>query len=148
MFRRIAAGALLCAATALVAGCSNTTSPTPNGSNTTETFTGTLTPNGANTQVFVVATAGTIVATLTEVGPDPTQTMGFSMGTYSALTNVCTTVLSNDGAVQGSVLNGQAATDGSYCLRMYDNGSVAAAEAAGTISSANPWTYTVTVTHP
>lgn len=148
MFRRIAAGALLCAATALVASCNNNTPTTPTGATTTETFTGTLTPNGGNTHVFVVATAGTITAALTSVGPDATQTMGFSMGTYSALTNTCTIVLSNDAALQGAQLTGQAATNGSYCMRLFDNGSVAAAQAAGTISSSNPWTYAVTVTHP
>ena len=148
MFRRIATGALVCALAALAGACSKNTPTTPTGNTTTETFTGTLTPNSANTHVFVVATAGTITATLTAVGPDATQTMGFSMGTYSALTNVCTIVMSNDAALQGFQLTGQAATNGSYCMRVFDNGSVAAAQTAGTISSSNPWTYTITVAHP
>lgn len=147
MFRRIATGALVCAL-ALVGACSKSTPTTPTGNTTTETFNGTLTPNGANTHVFVVSAAGNITATLTAVGPDATQPIGFSMGTYSALTNVCTIVLSNDAAVQGFSLSGQAATQGSYCMRIFDNGSVAALQSAGKVSSSNPFTYTITVAHP
>lgn len=148
MFRRIATGILACALAALAGACSNSTPTTPSGNSTTDTFTGTLTPNSANTHVFVVAGAGNITATLTSIGPDATQTIGFSMGTYSALTNVCTIVLSNDAALQGFQLSGQAATQGSYCMRIFDNGSVAAMQTAGTISSSNPFTYTITVAHP
>jgi hypothetical protein len=148
MFRRIAAGALVCGLAALAGACSKTTPTTPSGNSTTETFTGTLTPNSANTHVFVAAAAGNITATLTSVGPDATQTIGFSMGTYSALTNVCTIVLSSDAAPQGFQLQGQAATQGSYCMRIFDNGSVAAMQSAGSISSSNPFTYTITVSHP
>ena len=148
MFRRIATGALACALAALVGACSTATPTTPSGKTTTDTFTGTLTPNSANTHVFVVAAAGNITATLTSVGPDATQTVGFSMGTYSALTNACTIVMSNDAALQTFQLKGVASTNGSYCMRIFDNGTVAALQAAGTISSSNPFTYTITVEHP
>lgn len=148
MFRRMAAGALVCGLAALAAACSKSTPTTPSTNTTTETFTGTLTPNAANTHVFVVAAAGNITATLTAIGPDATQPIGFSMGTYSALTGVCTIVMSNGAATQGFQLTGQAATQGSYCMRIFDNGSVAAMQTAGTISSSNPFTYTITVAHP
>jgi hypothetical protein len=148
MFRWIAMGALLCGFAAVAASCNNSTTTAPTGNTTTETFTGTLTPNGANTQTFLVATAGTINATIESIGPDATQTMGFSLGTFNALTNVCTVVMDNPSAVVGFLLNGVAATNGTYCIRVYDNGSVAAAAASGLISSATPWTYAVAVTHP
>ncbi len=54
-------------------------------------------------------------------------------------------VFDNPAALQTAVFNATASTTGYYCLRMYDNGSVAAALAAG---SATSFTYTATVTHP
>lgn len=150
MFRRIAAGALLCALVALSAACASTTTPTtPTTSTpTTETFTGTLAPNSANTHSFTATVGGDIVATLTAVGPDNTKSMGFSLGTFNALTNVCTVVLDNPAAMQSFSFSAKAATTGTFCARLYDNGNVKAAADAGTISDGNPWTYTVTVTHP
>jgi hypothetical protein len=143
MLRRIAAGVLLCALVALSAACASTTIPT-----TTETFTGTLVPGSGNTHSFVTTIGGNVIATLTAVGPDNTKSMGFSLGTFNVLTNVCTIVLSNDAATQGFAFNATAATTGTFCVRVYDNGNVKSASDAGTISDDNPWTYTVTVTHP
>jgi hypothetical protein len=150
MLRRIAAGALLCGLTALSAGCAGTTTPTTptTTTKTTDTFTGNLAPANANTHSFVTIIGGEINATLTAVGPDNTQSMGFSLGTFSALTNVCTVVLDNPAASQGFTFNATAATTGTFCVRVYDNGNVKTASDAGKIGDDNPWTYTVTVTHP
>jgi hypothetical protein len=143
----MACGTLLCAMAALAGACgSSTTTPTtPTTTTKTETFTGTLNPAGTTVQAFVTITGGPITATLTAVGPDATKTVGFSLGTYNPTLNVCTVVFDNPAALQTAVLSANASTTGYYCVRIYDNGSVAAAVAAGSAAS---FTYTATVTHP
>jgi hypothetical protein len=146
MFRRIGCGILLCAMAALAGACSDkltTTTPTPVTS--TQTFTGTLTPASAVVSGFTTLTGGPISATLTVVGPDPAQSVGFSLGTFNPTLNICTVVLDNPAAVQSAVFNATASTTGFYCVRVYDNGNVATAVSAGTADS---FTYTVVVSHP
>src|SRR5450756_640694 len=116
MFRRIACGILLCATAALAGACGNTTLP-------------------------VALTGGPLTATLTAVGPDSTQTVGFSLGTLNATLNVCTAVLDNPAALQAFALNATVSTIGTYCVRIYDNGNVATAVTAGTTNS---FSYTIT----
>jgi len=146
MLRRTACGTLLCALAALAGACSKTTTPTtPTTTITTDTLTGTLNPAGTTVHPFVTITGGPITATLTAVGPDATKTLGFSLGTYNPTLNVCTVVFDNPAALQTAVFNATATTTGYYCLRMYDNGSVAAALADG---SATSFSYKATITHP
>jgi hypothetical protein len=146
MLRRIVCGLGLAVALAVASGCHTTTTtlaPTP--PPTTETFTGLLNPNGANVVSFATLGGGAVVATLTSVGPDATQTIGFALGTFNTVSNACQVVFDNTAALQAASFNTQASTVGSYCVRIYDNGSVATAVANGT---ATAFTYTVTVTHP
>ena len=147
MLRRIVCGIGLAAALAVASACHTTTiNPfVPTGQTTTETFTGLLNPNGANVVSFVTQTGGTVVATLTSVGPDATQTIGFALGTFNPVSNTCQIVFDNTAALPAASFNTQASTIGSYCVRVYDNGSVATAVANG---SATAFTYTVTVSHP
>src|SRR5574339_516649 len=90
-------GALLLLAP-LAAGCgddnsTNTpTAPTPVA--VTETFSGTLTPNGGVTHEFVVQQAGTVTAKLTALAPDDTVTIGLNIGTWNGA--VCAALLPND----------------------------------------------------
>jgi hypothetical protein len=148
MFRRFAGGLLLCALGALAASCNSTTTTPTSLNTTTDTFTGTLTPNKSDQHAFVTTAGGAVSSTLVTIGPDNTISVGFSMGTYNATTNVCTIVLDNPAAVQGSTLSGTASTSGIFCLRVYDNGTVQTAINNGVVSDSNPFTYTVTVTHP
>jgi len=147
MLRRIVCGIGLAAAIAVAGGCHTTTiNPVvPTGQLTTETFTGLLNPASAVVFSFVTQTGGNVTATLTSVGPDATQTIGYSLGTFNAVTNTCTVVFDNPAALQAAVFNTTASTTGSYCVRLYDNGSIATAFANGT---AKAFTYTVTVQHP
>ena len=147
MLRRIACGTLLCAMTALVGGCGDTTAaPTEIPKPITETFDGTLNAAGTNVHAIVAAlTGGFVKATLTVVGPDATKPIGFSLGTFNPTTNICTVVFDNPAALPGAVFNATASTAGFYCARVYDNGSVAAAVADG---SATSFSYTVTAVHP
>ncbi len=147
MLRRIACGCLLSAILALAGACGTTTTTTTptTAVPTTETFTGLLNPVGAVVASFVTLTGGTVTATLSAIGPDATQTVGFSLGTFNSLTNVCTVVFDNPAAQQAAIFTTTASTTGFYCVRLYDNGSVAAAVANGT---ATAFTYTITVSHP
>lgn len=102
----------------------------------TETFTGTLTVNGAATHQFFTAATGTVTATLTSLGEEPPENVGFSLGTMSGST--CSIVLANDNAVVTSVLTGTVSTlQGALCVRIYDVGKL-----GGSVD------YTFTVTHP
>lgn len=109
------------------------TSPTEPVETVTETFAGTLTPNGARTFPFS-ALAGAVTATLTTLGPDSTLAVGLSLGTWSG--SVCQIVLANDNAVQGSIVVGEASTISSLCVRVYDVGNLD-----------EPLDFVVTVTH-
>ncbi len=123
--------------------CGDSTSPTTPTSpspttpaTTTETFEGTLTPNGARTFTFTAGTAGTVTATLTTLAPDPATPVGLALGTWSGTT--CQIVLANDNAVQGTVVTGAVSGAGNLCVRLYD--------AAGTLPGSV--TFTITVVHP
>ncbi len=142
MLRRIACGTLLCALAALAGACSSATTPTTPTTPTTvtETFTGTLNPASTNVHSFLTLLGGPVTVTLSDVGPDATKTIGFSLGTFNPTLNVCTVVFDNPAALKTAVFSATASTGGYYCARLYDNGTVTAAAAS--------FTYTVTVVHP
>ena len=120
------------------AACSNNDTPlapTPDPVSVTNTFTGTLTRNGATTFPFNVDAAGFVYATLTAV-TDGTTPMGLSLGIWTATTASCSTVLANDAAVQGTTLTGSATNTGQLCVRVYDVGKVV-----------DPLDYQLTVVH-
>lgn len=128
--------AALVAAVLFNSACSNTpTTPTTTTPATvTDTFSGTLSRNGASSYAFSVATAGFVYATLTSVA-DSTTVVGLSLGTWTGTS--CTVVLSNDQAVQGTTVTGSVTGIGTLCARVYDVGKVG-----------NPLDYQVTVVHP
>jgi hypothetical protein len=110
------------------------TTPTP--VPVTETFTGTLTKNGAQTHNVFTGATGTVTATLTSLGESAPEKVGISMGTLAGAT--CTVVLHNDNAVVTSYLSGTVSTlAGSLCVRIFDVGKVT-----------DPVEYTITVNHP
>jgi len=112
----------------------STTTTTP-AQTTTETFEGTLNPNGAKTFPFTLQAAGTVTATLTTVSPDATVAVGLSLGTWNG--SACQIVLANDNAIQGAVLTGSASAAGNLCARAYDVGNIVA-----------PVSFVVTLVHP
>jgi hypothetical protein len=110
------------------------TAPTP--VLVTETFTGTVTLNGAISHGFNVSAAGTTTATITALDPAGAF-IGFQMGTWSGV--VCTAVLSNEAGTLSSILAAGTQSSASLCVKLHDpNG----------ILIDNPVTYTVTVVHP
>ena len=135
---RFTIAAMLVAALS-AAGCSNntTTSPTtPTVTPVTDTFTGTLTHNGASSFAFSVSAGGLVYASLTSVA-DPSVVVGLSLGTWNTGSSSCTTVIANDGALQGTTITASATGIGTLCARVYDVGKVV-----------DPLDYQITITHP
>ena len=124
---------------AVAVGCSgeiDNIPTTPDPVIVTETFTGTLTINGAVTHNVFTGATGTVSATLTSLGDNPPEKVGFSMGTLAGST--CAVVLHNDAAVVTSNIVGtMTSLAGSICVRIHDVGALTA-----------PVSYTFTVTHP
>lgn len=138
MFRLIVRTTPLVLAIVLASACGNdpvATPTTPTPDPITETFAGTITPNGAATHTFSSSAAGSVSATLVSVGPDSTIVLGFSLGTWNG--TACTTVIANDTATQSAVIIGAVSQAGQLCMRIYDVGRFT-----------EPVTYEVTVVHP
>jgi hypothetical protein len=112
---------------------------TPDPVTVTDTFTGTITVNGAATHPFATAATGSVVATITSLGDNPPAKVGFLLGTYSGTTcTLATGALFNDNAVVTTVITGTVSTlNGSLCVRIYDVGAMT-----------EPVPYTITVAHP
>jgi hypothetical protein len=129
--------ALLLALALGQAACSediDPTIPSPDpGNPVTETFTGTLTLNGADTHPFSASRSGTVTARIARLEPDATVTIGVSLGTWNG--TQCQTVISNDSATLGTTVVGAADREGRLCVRAYD--------AAGTLPQATDYELTV-----
>jgi hypothetical protein len=127
--------------TLVAAACSDntpttpTTPITPTTPTVTDTFTGTLTKNGASTFGFSANAAGYIYAALTSVA-DTSVAVGLALGTLNSA-GACAIVIANDAAVQGTTVTGSATAAGNLCARVYDVGNVV-----------TPLAYQITVTHP
>jgi hypothetical protein len=113
------AAALLLGACGDDSTSNNPNAPTPVA--VTETFSGTVNPNGGITHSFIVQQAGNVTATLTTVAPEGT-TIGLSLGTWNG--SACQIILANDNAVQGNSVVGTATTLGNFCARVYDVGKL------------------------
>jgi hypothetical protein len=125
----------------VVAGCGNDpqtpTTPTEPVATVTDTFTGTLTKNGATSHPFPIVSAagGDVTASLKTISPDTEAVVGMSLGTWNG--TACQAVLSNDRATVSSALLGRATATGTLCVRIYD---------VGTLN--DPQDYEVEVVHP
>lgn len=133
-------GIMLLTGVLFVAGCDNDpdtgNTPTEPAPTVTDTFTGTITTNGAMTHTFTVAAGGLVTATLTTVTPDATVQVGLALGTWNG-TN-CQLVLTQENAVQGNAIIGRVSGSGTLCARIYDPAS----------RLTQALTYTLTVVHP
>jgi hypothetical protein len=117
-------------------GSNNILNPTPGTPPTsvTESFTGTVTVNGAFTQPFTVSTIGTVTVKLSALSPDDTVTVGLSLGTWNGAN--CALTITNDAALLNTTVTGTAQTVGQFCARVYDVGKLTAAT-----------DYTIDITH-
>jgi hypothetical protein len=111
------------------------TAPTPP-TTFTQTFSGTLTPNGARTHSFATQASGTVTATLSSLAPDATISVGLALGTWNGA--VCQILLPNDNAVVTTVVTGGVSAIGSLCVRI--------ADVAATVMQ--PTDYEIVVVHP
>jgi hypothetical protein len=110
---------------------------TPDPVTVTDTFTGRLTVNGAQTHNVFTGATGLVTATITSLGETAPEKVGFSMGTLSSV-GTCTVIVHNDNAVVQTALTGTVANlNGTLCVRIFDVGSMTA-----------PVDYTLTVSHP
>jgi hypothetical protein len=136
--RRLLCHTVLVLFAAAAAACSGDDTSTPIEptpvTQVTETFSGTLTINGAATHAFPTD-GGTVAATLTVLAPDPLAIVGLSLGTWNGA--ACALSITNDNAFQGTIVIGSASQSGNLCVRIYDVGRLTAAAS-----------YQLTVVHP
>ena len=128
---------LLLAVVMSAAACTNpfSTAPSPAGSTTTDTFNGSLAPNGAIVFTFTVTAAGSVGVTLTSVSPSTTSALGLGVGPSS--NGTCSVTNSTSSAVAGATAQLTVTENsGTYCVRVSD---------AGTLPTVS--TVTVTVSH-
>ncbi len=119
----------------LAAACGSSSSTTgATAAATTDTFNGTVLAGNGDFQIFTVAQAGTVTATLVSLSPQTTITVGFGIGQPTSGT--CGLLTSTDSAHVGNVLSGPL-TPGSYCVAIYDVGNIQSSD-----------TYAITVNHP
>ena len=135
---RLSCRALLLSIAILVMGaCSNTpivTNPTP-GTPVTDTFSGTLSKNGAFTHAFSISTLGSITTTIVALAPNSAQIVGLQLGVWNGTS--CTAASSTDTATTGSSITLTASSAGIVCARLYDVGFVS-----------DPVLYQLQVVHP
>jgi hypothetical protein len=138
--RQIPALVLIASLTAAMAACNknSTTAPTVATTPTvtmTESFTGTLTINGANSTFFSTLAAGTVTATIKSLAPDSGVTIGLALGNWTG--SACQLAVTNDAALIGNIVTGSVGGVSSVCARVYDVGKLAAST-----------TFTIELTHP
>jgi hypothetical protein len=122
--------------------CSESLTTTPSAPTTTttvtETFTGTISRNGARTHTFTTSSSGTITAILVSLSPESVTSIGVSLGTWNGQSCFLPPGTARDDTIVGSSIVGTATSTGTFCVRAYD--------ASGSIpESAN---YHIEVTHP
>jgi len=137
MFRPLSAFAFVLAIGLSASACD---SDTPTGPTeeppvaVTETFSGTVTLNGAVRHTFVTQRAGSVTATLGTLSPDSTTVLSLSLGTWNGQT--CQLIIARDDITSGGSVVGEA-TAGNFCVRVSDpNGQLT-----------QPVGYEVNVTH-
>ena len=136
MIRMIFFSALILACTA-AAGCGDDdtlpTEPIETPVQISESFTGSITINGAFTHTFVTGRAGQATATLTSLSPDSAAVVSFVFGTWNG--QYCQAILFKDDSTTGASLTGNASL-GAFCVRVADVGRLTA-----------PTDYSITVSH-
>jgi hypothetical protein len=104
-----------------------TTTPTAPATSVTESFTGTLSVNGATTFNFAATSAGSVTATVQSISPATTAVLGLGLGTWNG--TACQIVIANDAATAGVSVNGATTAAGNLCVRVYDVGKLTATQA-------------------
>ena len=147
MFRLLSRSFVLLALAALgTSACSDNTlsqlasASQPTTTPQTDTFTGTLSKNGAFTHIFTIQTLGAVTVTIVNLSPDTSQIVGLSLGVWNGTacsTSPATGGSAVDTATTGSSITLNATGAGNLCARLYDVGFVN-----------TPVIYTMQITHP
>lgn len=137
MRRLLILGVCVCGLALGTAGCggSLTSQEVTPSMTTTESFTGTLTPGGGQTHLFVTLSKGIVSATLTAIGEDNTRILGVALGNWS--NNACQIAAANDSAIVDYSMVASVTAGGNLCARVYDSRGIP-----------DQTTYTLVVTHP
>ena len=118
--------------------CNNTpvvNSPVVVGLPVTDSFSGTLSKNGAFTHAFSIASLGSITAAIVALAPNSAQIVGLQLGVWNGTS--CTASSSTDVATTGSSITLTASSAGVVCVRLYDVGFIS-----------EPVLYQLQVVHP
>jgi hypothetical protein len=105
----------------------------PSGNPTTETFTGTVSPQGLDSHPFTVSQRGDVIITLTAVDPLTSAYFGVGIGTQSGSNCTIGGVTST---IQLGTYTGGTEPAGNYCVAIFDVGYLSVDE-----------NYTLTVSH-
>jgi hypothetical protein len=95
------------------------TPTTPSPTVVTDSFSGTLTVNGAQTHPFTVSRAGGVTAQIMSLSTDG-ATISLSLGTWNGA--ACQLIIANDAAALSTSVVGTATTAGQFCARVSDAG--------------------------
>ena len=132
-------GVGLLAAVALVTGACNNNPILPTnpitGTPVTDSFSGTLSKNGAFTHAFSISSLGSITAAIVGLAPNSAQIAGLQLGVWNGTS--CTASSSTDVATTGSSITLTASAAGIVCVRLYDVGFIG-----------EPVLYQLQVVHP
>lgn len=114
---------LLSIAILVMSACSNNPIvPTPPVGSVTDTYSGTLSKNGAFTHAFSISSLGSITAGIVSLAPNASQIVGFQLGVWNGTS--CTASSSTDVATTGSSITLTASSAGIVCVRLYDVGFI------------------------
>jgi hypothetical protein len=134
---------LLGAAILAMTACSNSATQAPTTTTAapvTDTFTGTLSANGAFTHIFSVSTLGAVSVSIVSLSPNTAQVVGLSLGVWNGSacsTSPATGGSASDIATTGSTITLNTTAAGSLCARLYDVGFIT-----------TPVLYSMQITHP
>jgi len=132
-------GVGLLAAVAFVTGACNNNPILPTnpitGTPVTDSFSGTLSKNGAFTHAFSISSLGSITAAIVGLAPNSAQIVGLQLGVWNGTS--CTASSSTDVATTGSSITLTASAAGIVCVRLYDVGFIG-----------EPVLYQLQVVHP
>jgi len=106
----------------------------------TDTYTGTLSQNGAFTHIFTVQTLGSVTVSILGLAPNSSQIVGLSLGVWNGTgcsTSPQTGGSATDTASTGSSITLNATAAGNLCARLYDVGFIT-----------QPVIYTMQIVHP
>ena len=132
-------GVALLAVVALATGACNNNPIIPTtpmtGTPVTDSFSGTLSKNGAFTHAFSISSLGSITAAIVALAPNTAQIVGLQLGVWNGTS--CTASSSTDVATTGSSITLTASAAGVVCVRLYDVGFID-----------DPVLYQLQVVHP